>query len=461
MNHNWLSAPVSRSIALALVAIILAAPAHAGDTLIIVTPRALQASLTPFIAHKRERRAVEVLILEDVLATSPGTDDPEKLKHALYDAWKKHAAGYVLLVGDADVMPVRYMVLDRVTAPAFDYAFYPSDLYYADLARAGGSFDTWNSAAEGYHATYFGEVHGEKNKSGPINYDAIDYRPEVGLGRWPVSTPEETSAVSARAIEYEVAFEKGEVAKTAALVHVGGWVDARERVNGWGARLGEGWRIERRFYKDANPAFDTPAPTAAEVIGVINAGASLVLHAGHGTDTSWDQCIDVNSIGTLTSKGRVVMLSAGCTTARFATLPPYEAYEDVSGKAHAGTDAGEVFTQPPLPPSCYAKGAFNRTGIGERLVREGAAVAYVGCNTGSQPCALTLQEGFVDAIASAAKTQRPALVGDCWKHAVAYYWEHEGLATIAPSESWYPASIFFQGMKFMLFGDPTAPVSGR
>ena len=41
----------------------------------------------------------------------------------------------MLLVGDATVLPVRYMVLDRVTPAAFDTAFYPSDLYYADVAQ--------------------------------------------------------------------------------------------------------------------------------------------------------------------------------------------------------------------------------------------------------------------------------------------------------------------------------------
>jgi hypothetical protein len=58
-------------------------------------------------------------------------------------------------------------------------------------------------------------------------------------------------------------------------------------------------------------------------------------------------------------------------------------------------------------------------------------------------------EGFVQAIA----TKRT--IGECWSAAIEWYWEKEGLATITPTESWYPASIFFQGMKFMLFGDPS------
>jgi hypothetical protein len=63
------------------------------------------------------------------------------------------------------------MVLDRVTPAAYDYAFYPSDLYYADVAKQDGHFDDWNARHEGFHAVYYGEVRGEKNKEDPINFD--------------------------------------------------------------------------------------------------------------------------------------------------------------------------------------------------------------------------------------------------------------------------------------------------
>ena len=83
------------------------------------------------------------------------------------------------------------MVLDRNTPAAFNYAFYPSDLYYADLAKRDGSFEDWNARKKGFHAGYFGEVRGEHFKKDPINYDEIDYRPEIAVGRWPVSTANE------------------------------------------------------------------------------------------------------------------------------------------------------------------------------------------------------------------------------------------------------------------------------
>ncbi len=36
----------------------------------------------------------------------------------------------------------------------------------------------------------------------------------------------------------------------------------------------------------------------------------------------------------------------------------------------------------------------------------------------------------------------------------------EHLATLVPNDDWYPASIFFQGMMFMVFRDPTLRLPG-
>ena len=60
---------------------------------------------------------------------------------------------------------------------------------------------------------------------------------------------------------------------------------------------------------------------------------------------------------------------------------------------------------------------------------------------------------------SEAHSRNPdALLGDCWTAAVRHYYDKEQLATIAPTKDWYPASIFFQGMKSMVYGDPTLPM---
>ncbi|MEX2218309.1 MAG: C25 family cysteine peptidase [Phycisphaerales bacterium] len=437
-----------------------AEPARARPSFLVVAPRTFVPALGEYLATRNAEMRTEILPLEDALAEQPGADDPEKLKRCLYVRWNE-GLRYVLLVGDADVMPIRYMVLDRVTEPAFDYAFYPSDLYYADVAKPDGSFDDWNAARDGFHAHYYGEVRGEKNKTGPINFDAIDYKPELALGRWPVSTPEQARAVAAKTLAHDRALAHPSsgtgvppATPRVATVVTAGWVDARDQLDRAATRL-KGWSTRRRYYKDANPAFDTPPPTDSEVIALINAGAGLILHAGHGSDDRWDGSLSIASIPALKNGPALpILFSAGCSTARFATLPPYEAYEDAAGSSHKGTNHGEVFKEPPPPPACYARGPHNKSGLGEELLRADThgAIAYIGCNTGSQPCGLTLLDGFVDHLAD----NPGARIGDCWAGAVSRYYDREHLATIIPTESWYPASIFFQGMKFMLFGDPTA-----
>ncbi|MCB9845300.1 MAG: hypothetical protein H6811_04865 [Phycisphaeraceae bacterium] len=445
-----------RSTAAAILSLLAMSASASGDPgLLIVVPRALADSIRPFAAFKSQRLPTRVAVLDEALQAGddlgPCADDPERLKRFLYDAWRRDGIGYVLLVGDADIMPVRYMVLDRVTEPAFDYAFYPSDLYYADLAHADGAFEDWNGASEGFHGRYYGEVRGEKHKQDPINFDGVDYRPDIALGRWPVGTAEHVRTVAAKTIAYERAVEAGEMPTRAGFLMVGGWVDARGRMDQWAASMPEGWEIQKRYDgQGADP------PRQAEVMGLLREGVGLLVHAGHGSDDTWHNCLSAGAIASMDNAGRTpVMLSAGCSTARFATLPPYEPYEDESGALHAGTNDGEVFTGPPPPPACYARGEFNRTGLGERLLRDGptGAVVYIGCNTGSQPCGLTLAEGFVLAMAEHRRA------GDCWKSAVARYVDAENLGTIEPTESWYPASVFFQGMKFMFFGDPSVPMA--
>lgn len=416
--------------------------------MLIVAPERFHEALKPYLAFREHDRPVEFASLEGILEQSPGSDDPERLKRRLFKDWKAKRLRYVLLVGDADILPVRYMVLDRVTPAAFDYAFYPSDLYYADIADRNGDFDDWNAMKEGFHANYYGEVRGEKNKSDPINFDRIDYRPELAVGRWPVSTARQVMLVAEKTMAYEKAILSGKrgSARTAAFVYIPGWVDARGQMDRWAGELPKGWSSKKLYA--------SPGKGGERLVeGALNQGASLVFHAGHGEDSGWHDCIHVGSLKSIHNADRLpVVLSAGCSTARFATLPPYEAYEDIHGKAHKGTNSGEVFTAPPPPPAVYAKGAYNMTGLGERMVRDGlnGAVGYIGCNTGGQPCGLTLLEGFVKGLEAHAQ---PTL-GDCWASAIDHYYEAEKLATIKPNQDWYPPSIFFQGMKYMVFGDP-------
>jgi hypothetical protein len=428
--------------------------AHAADTLVIIAPRDFHDALAPFVTHKKPILDTELVALEDVLEHWGGVDDPERIKHFLYDRWKAGRARYALLVGDVDRLPVRYMVLDRNTEAAFNYAFYPSDLYYADLSDRAGAFEDWNAESTGFHASYFGEVRGEHNKQDPINFDQVDYRPEIGVGRWPVSTPEQLTIVVDKTIAYETSLATRDSPPVAGLVASGGWIENRPASDELASAL-DAWTVRKCYFADDKRDDETPQPNEASVLDLMNEGVDLLLHSGHGTDDSWHGAISVRTIEHMHNADRLpIVFSAGCSTARFASCPPYEAYTDVDGADHTGTNDGEVFTGPPPAPAPYQRGPHNLSGLGEQLLRSGpnGAVAYIGCNTGSQPCGMTLLAGFVDGVHPGAR------LGDCWMDAIDHYYKAEHLATIEPNESWYPASIFFQGMKFMLFGDPSLPM---
>lgn len=411
-----------------------------------VAPAEWQDDLAPLVAARAaEGYAARCVALEDALADpagARGADAPERLKLFLYEQWRDARLTHVLLVGDAGAMPLRFMLLDRVTAPACNVAFYASDLYYADLARADGSFDSWNENRLAEHAAYFGEVRGEHDKSGPINADAVSYLPEIAVGRWPVGGRAEVRALVAKTIAWDAA----QAAPTALLVHAGEWVDERPRL---GARADElaagGWTVQRQFFGTESE------PTPERVLAALTAGASLVLHAGHGSADGWHLCLGSGHLARLGAAPPAIYFSAGCSTAALVHEPPYESYLDVAGIPHRGTNAGEVFAAPPPAPAPLQPQRFLHSSFGTAvlLLPAGGAVAYIGCVTGSQPAAMSLLDGFAQAAAGGAST-----VGAAWRDAVIHYHAAERLAELQPDAGWYPPSIFFQGMKFILYGDP-------
>ena len=236
-------------------------------------------------------------------------------------------------------------------------------------SRSDGSFEDWNGRKEGFHAHYFGEVHGEKNKQDPINFDRVHYVPTLAVGRWPVSSPGEVTTLVNKTIAFERRIVAGQAKRPRlGLVNHEGFVDARDRMDHRAASMPRNWAIERLYYSDASRRSPRPA-TEQEVVDLLNSGVDLVAHVGHGSDTAWQGCLSTRDLAKIKNAEHLpVMISAGCSTARFATLPPDEPYVDIHGIQHKGTNAGEVFRSPPPPPAAYQTGRSNAIGLGRQLV---------------------------------------------------------------------------------------------
>ena len=145
---------------------------------------------------------------QDMIAEYSGGDWPERIKRGI-QFWKEtRRVKYVMLVGDADMFPVRYITLDWGAhtpdpdhIPASDFVFSASDLYYADIYNASEDFDDWDYDKNGF----YGELWGANNLAalGPINHDRIDMYPDVAVGRVPASSVNQVANFVEKVIDYE------------------------------------------------------------------------------------------------------------------------------------------------------------------------------------------------------------------------------------------------------------------
>ena len=201
-------------------------------------------------------------------------------------AWKEQHLRYVLLVGDADLVPVRYMVLDRITRPRLTTRFIlQRPLLRRRRARATGALTTGTRSTRVFTPQYFGEVRGEKNKSDPINYDAVGYRPdhrrrplasEHGGASPPASPPNPCVTNGQRA---------GQGSSAAVFLAWAGWVDGRECEDLSGPRLppaGGG----QSYYGEGGNRNAAPQRGEHRLQLLLMRARDWFCHTGHGGDTA-------------------------------------------------------------------------------------------------------------------------------------------------------------------------------
>lgn len=167
---------------------------------LIITPKEFVNSLQSFVEHKNSLGfSPKVVTVENIFNShyfiSKGRDKQEKIKYFIKNSIEQWGVKYVLLVGDKDKIPVRYIHV------AENYSFSKkqnsyasiSDLYYSDIYYANGSFSNWDPNNN--------NIFGENNWEGNTEY--IDYYPDVYIGRLPCKTAEDVSKVTNKIIEYE------------------------------------------------------------------------------------------------------------------------------------------------------------------------------------------------------------------------------------------------------------------
>ena len=280
--------------------------------LLIIAPDEWIDELQTLKEHK-ESHGVRTLMegLNEIYGKYSGRDEAESIKYAIKDAIEKYGIKYVLLVGDANKMPVRYSyVYDG------EEAKFASDLYYADIYDSEGKFSSWDTNDN----KYFGEY----NHNG--QRDDVDGYPDVYVGRIACGTDTELKNVLNKIISYENIASGTQWVKRAAAF--GG--DTHEDNKG----VYEGELIKEKAFSylssfDREYFFTSDGTLSKSSIkSQFNEGGGIFNFEGHGNRVSWathppkefDTWIgfDITDVASFSNKEKtpVVIISA-CDTGQF------------------------------------------------------------------------------------------------------------------------------------------------
>lgn len=120
-------------------------------------------------------------------ANYDGSDVQERIRNFIKDAYTNWGTTWVLLGGDVNVVPARYVECSVSWCPNYPDGLITSDLYYAHLDG------NWNANGN----SIFGEDEGE------YGGDLVDYYPEVFIGRAPAENITEANTFVTKIFNYE------------------------------------------------------------------------------------------------------------------------------------------------------------------------------------------------------------------------------------------------------------------
>ena len=151
---------------------------------VIITTYGLTGAVSSLVNWKEKiGYNVNVVTTSWIDGSYSGSDLEEKIRNFLIDKYIDWGIEYVLLVGDIDVIPMRHCFPDPSNHDPSSRYCPPTDHYYADLTG------NWDSDGDGYYGEY-----GE---------DAVDFYPEVYVGRIPWNTAIIVSGICQKLVNFE------------------------------------------------------------------------------------------------------------------------------------------------------------------------------------------------------------------------------------------------------------------
>jgi hypothetical protein len=234
---------------------------------LIITSGDIAPGFYPFLEWKNQKGIpTDLALIEDILASTSGSDPAEQLRNYLIQAYTD-GVRWVLLGGDEDVVPIRYLYPGNVDGYIPELNLQQiSDLYYSDLTGE------WDLDGDG--------VWGESI------HDSPDIYPELYVGRVPVRALEQAQIWSAKAIMYEKNPGNGDASYLMKALFV-----SSDEMRDYGQHYELADLLPDHFLYDVNrleemPSGEAPSPTGPfgdEVISIMNEGWGFVSNLTHGS----------------------------------------------------------------------------------------------------------------------------------------------------------------------------------
>ncbi len=301
---------------------------------VAIGPAEYSSQVAPLITHKISKGISSKFVsLDDIYSgayfPATGRDGQEKIKYFIKNAIENWLTGSILLVGGSSKVPTRDTHVFISNDPPEPEVFV-SDLYYADIYHANGSFCSWDSNAN--------NIFGEYQWQGKT--DVVDLYPDVYLTRIPATSGSQVTASVNKFIGYEntPGYQQSWFPK---LVVVGGdsfedtsKIDEGEYANQKLIDLMTGFVAEKLWVTNAK--LTTFAPTGvANIKNTINSGCGFVDFNGHGNTNIWATHphdnhvqwvptpaggIRTNDIVTLSNGNKLPIVTVeACSTSKFAS----------------------------------------------------------------------------------------------------------------------------------------------
>lgn len=270
---------------------------------------------------------VTVVTIEQIISDYPGIDDAQKMRHAITDYVENHGTAFVLLAGDADVLPVRRTV--QMNDQGMNM---PMEAYFSDLFDATGTPIDWDADSDGIFGQY------------PNDLAEMDLMPDLFLGRIPASTPEELTIALDHVMDYEqstsptsewfnrVVFSAVDIFTLKDHGDTSGIPE--------GERFAELLRIDpfqdmQSFRLYETDLYDHEGrATSPEISAALHDGAGFLAFHCHGApDCFWliDECYTGNHVAGLDNGSRLpVTFGFACSTAAFDNELPDWPYGSIT-----------------------------------------------------------------------------------------------------------------------------------